>query len=98
MSRWAARSPGAQASLVAMATGRSVMVSALRIPSALRHRDFALLWSGQSISMLGDGIFTIALALETLRVDGRPVALSLVLAARIGPAVGLLLLGGVTVD
>ena len=48
--------------------------------AALRHRDFALLWSGQSISLVGDGVYTVALALETLRVDNNPAALSFVLA------------------
>jgi predicted MFS family arabinose efflux permease len=74
------------------------MIPAPKVPGALRHRDFAMLWSGQSVSMLGDGIFTVALVLETLRLDGHPVALSIVMAARIGPALCLLLLGGVTVD
>jgi hypothetical protein len=35
-------------------------------PAALRHRDFALLWSGQSISLVGDGVYTVALALEAV--------------------------------
>ncbi len=64
----------------------------------LRHRDFALLWSGQTVSMLGDGVFTVTLALETLRVDPHPVGLSYVLAARLLPAVALVLLGGAIVD
>ena len=64
----------------------------------LRHRDFALLWSGQGVSLVGDGIFTVALALETLRIDSRPTALSFVLAARLLPTVLLLLVGGVVVD
>ncbi len=68
------------------------------MPAALRHRDFALLWTGQSVSMVGDGVFTVALALETLRIDRSPAALSFVLAARIAPTVGLLLIGGVVVD
>jgi len=67
-------------------------------PAALRHRDFALLWSGQSVSLVGDGVYTVALALETLRVDNHPLALSLVLAARLLPTVLLLVVGGVIVD
>lgn len=67
-------------------------------PAALRHRDFALLWSGQSISLVGDGVYTVALALETLRIDNHPLALSLVLAARLLPTVLLLVAGGVIVD
>lgn len=66
--------------------------------AALRHRDFALLWSGQSVSLVGDGIFIVALALETLHIDSRPTALSFVLAARLLPTVLLLLVGGVVVD
>ena len=27
----------------------------------LRHRDFALLWSGQAVSQLGDGVFTVTI-------------------------------------
>ena len=66
--------------------------------AALRHRDFALLWSGQSVSLVGDGMFIVALAIETLRIDKRPTALSFVLAARLLPMVLLLLIGGAVVD
>jgi hypothetical protein len=64
----------------------------------LRHRDFALLWSGQAISQLGDGVFTVTLAIEALRLDHRAIGLSYVLAARLLPAVLLALAGGVLVD
>ena len=50
------------------------------------------------MSVAGDGIFTVALALETLRVDDRPLALAAVLAARLVPTILLLLLGGAVVD
>ncbi|MGA2529858.1 MAG: MFS transporter [Acidimicrobiales bacterium] len=63
-----------------------------------KERDFALLWSGQSVSSLGDGLFTIALALEALRLDHSPTGLAFVLAARALPAVCLALAGGVVVD
>jgi MFS family permease len=64
----------------------------------LRHRDFALLWSGQTVSMVGDGVFTVTLAIETLRVDPHATGLSYVLAARLLPAVVFVLIGGVIVD
>ena len=51
----------------------------------LKHRDFALLWSGQAVSQLGDGIFTVTLAIETLRLDQSAIGLSYVLAARLLP-------------
>lgn len=69
-----------------------------RIFTALKVRDFALLWSGQTVSSLGDGIFTVALALVALRVGHRPVDLAYVLAARAVPTVVFALVGGVVVD
>jgi len=65
---------------------------------ALRVRDFALLWSGQTVSSLGDGIFTIALAIVTLEIDHHPSGIALVFAARAIPSVLLALVGGVVVD
>ena len=65
---------------------------------SLRARDFGLLWSGQSVSSLGDGVFTIALAIVTLQIDAHPAALAYVFAARAVPAVCFALLGGVVVD
>ncbi|MGH3202204.1 MAG: MFS transporter [Streptosporangiaceae bacterium] len=64
----------------------------------LRHRNFALLWSGQTISIAGNGMFTIALPLEVLRLTRSPLDLALVLAARTIPAIVLLLIGGTVVD
>jgi len=47
---------------------------------------------------LGDGVFTVTLALEALRVDRHAAGLSYVLVARLVPAVLFTLLGGVIVD
>ncbi|MGH8982052.1 MAG: MFS transporter [Acidimicrobiales bacterium] len=69
-----------------------------RAPRALRHRDFTLLWSGQTVSVFGDGIFTIALALETLRVSDHASTLAYVEASRIVPSALLLLFAGALVD
>jgi predicted MFS family arabinose efflux permease len=68
------------------------------LPRALRHRDYALLWSGQSVSVLGDGIYTIAIALETLRVSDHASTLAYVEAARVAPNALLLLPAGALVD
>jgi MFS transporter, DHA3 family, tetracycline resistance protein len=65
---------------------------------SLRVRDFALLWSGQTVSSLGDGIFTVALAIVTLEVDRRPSGIAYVFAARALPSVILSLVGGVVAD
>jgi MFS family permease len=66
--------------------------------AALRQRDFALLWSGQSVSSVGDGIFTVALALEALHLTHRPSGFALVIAARMVPTILLILVSGVVVD
>jgi MFS family permease len=50
------------------------------------------------VSLLGDGIYTVALIIEALRVDHSPSALGLVLAARVMPMVILLPVAGVVVD
>lgn len=65
---------------------------------ALRVRDFALLWTGQSVSSFGDGVFTIALALVALHIGHRPIDLAYVLTARAVPSVVFALIGGVVVD
>ncbi|MGD0742146.1 MAG: MFS transporter [Acidimicrobiales bacterium] len=71
------------------------------VPKAFRvlaERDFALLWGGQTASIIGDGVFTVALALETLRVSDHASTLSYVIAARVAPTVVLLLVAGALVD
>lgn len=68
------------------------------MPTALRHRNFALLWGGQTISMFGDGILNVALPLQALQLDRDPIGLSLVLMARVAPTVCTLLIAGVVVD
>jgi MFS family permease len=64
----------------------------------LAERDFRLLWSGQAVSLVGDGVLTVALAWQTLRLSSSPAALGLVLFARAGPRFLFLLLGGVISD
>jgi len=47
--------------------------------AALRHRDFALLWSGQTLSAVGNQMFPIALAMLVLSRGGSAVRLGFVL-------------------
>lgn len=68
------------------------------LTGALRHRNFALIWTGQFVSLVGQGIFTVALPLEVLRTKGTGLDLGVVMAARTLPAVLLLLAGGALVD
>jgi MFS family permease len=66
--------------------------------SALRSRDFRLLWLGQSVSVLGDGLVLVAIGLFVTRLTGDPGDVGVVLAAYSLPLVSLLLLGGVIAD
>lgn len=50
--------------------------------AALRHRDFALLWSGQAFSAIGNRMFPIILALVVLQRDSGALGLGLVLAVQ----------------
>ena len=44
----------------------------------LRHRDFRLLWTGQAISLIGDGIYLVAIAWLVYDISNSPGALGLV--------------------
>ena len=65
---------------------------------ALKHRPFALLWSGQTISRLGDSLYRIALAWWVLEKTGSAVAMGTVLVFSQIPMLIFLLIGGVVVD
>jgi MFS family permease len=64
----------------------------------LRHRDFRLLWSGMCVSLLGDGVFLVAMAWQVYSLSDAPTALSLVGIAMAVPTIALLLFGGVVSD
>ncbi len=64
----------------------------------LKARDFALLWLGMTVSLLGDGVYFVAIAWQVYDLTDSPAALSLVgLAWSLG-MVGFLLLGGSIAD
>jgi MFS family permease len=64
----------------------------------LREREYRLLFIGQAVSLLGDGMVNVALAFAVLELTGSASELGLVLAARMVPLVGFLLAGGVMAD
>jgi DHA3 family tetracycline resistance protein-like MFS transporter len=65
---------------------------------SLTHRPFAFLWSGQTISRLGDSLYRIALAWWVLEKTGSAVAMGSVLIFSFLPMLIFLLIGGVMVD
>jgi DHA3 family tetracycline resistance protein-like MFS transporter len=74
------------------------MLNRVGIFRPLLVRDFALLWSGMTVSLLGDGIYMVAIAWQVYELSNAPTALSVVGVAWILPQVLLLLLGGVISD
>lgn len=64
----------------------------------LRHRDFRLLWTGQAISLIGDGIYLVAIAWLVYDISNSPGALGLVGVAWTLPMVLTLLGAGVLSD
>src|SRR5262249_39660116 len=64
----------------------------------LRVRDFRLLWIGQSISLLGDQFYLIALPWLVLQLTGNALALGTVLALASVPRALFMLIGGALVD
>ena len=74
------------------------VVRRMSFARALRSRRFALLWSGQTISALGDGAFFTALAWQVLVLTGSGTAMGLALVAETVPIVLFMLIGGVVAD
>ena len=66
--------------------------------SALRSRNFRLLWLSQSVSVIGDALVIVAVGLYVTRLTGKPSDVGLVLASYALPMVALVLIGGVIAD
>lgn len=70
----------------------------LRILAPLRIREFALLFAGTSVSLLGDGVYLVTIAWQVYDISNAPTALSVVGLAWTLPMVAFLLVGGVLGD
>jgi hypothetical protein len=73
-------------------------ISKIGIMKPLKIRDFALLWSGMTVSLIGDGIFLVAIAFQVYALSNDPGALSLVFAAWTAPMVLAFIFAGVLSD
>jgi MFS family permease len=72
--------------------------SRINLIAPLQGRDFRLLWSGMTISLLGDGIFLIAMAWQAYELWNAPAALSILGIGMTIPTIGFLLPAGVLSD
>src|SRR5690242_14473514 len=66
--------------------------------SALRIRDFRLVWFGESVSLLGDQFYMIALPWLTLQLTGSGLALGTVAAVTGIPRAVFMIIGGAYTD
>lgn len=64
----------------------------------LRHRNFRLLWAGQTVSSFGNNINGVALPFQLLALGATPLQLGIAVALHIGTGVAFLLLGGAIAD
>jgi MFS family permease len=72
--------------------------SRVNLLAPLRHRDFRLLWTGMAVSLLGDGVFLVAMAWEAYVLWNAPAALSLVGIAMTLAMILFLIPGGIVSD
>jgi MFS family permease len=73
-------------------------LSRIGILRPLRIKDFAILYSGMTISLLGDGIYLVAIAFQVYELSNSPTTLSVVFFAWTAPMVLFFLLSGVLTD
>lgn len=69
-----------------------------KILEPFRVRDFALYWTGRTISYLGDGVMVVALPWQVYELTDSPAAMGLVGAIQTGSIFAFVLLGGVAAD
>jgi Transmembrane secretion effector len=70
----------------------------LKFLEPLKIRDFSVYSAGQTVSLLGDGIFLVAIAWQVYELWNVPTALSIVGALETAPLVLLVAVGGVVTD
>src|SRR5919198_4631767 len=73
-------------------------VSRARALQAFRSRDFRLLWAGQTVSLIGDGAFLVALGWKTTQVTGKASSLAILLMLHGLALLTTLLVGGALAD
>jgi DHA3 family tetracycline resistance protein-like MFS transporter len=76
----------------------AILARIMNVLRSLKHRPFALLWAGQTVSRFGDSLHRIALAWWVLEKTGSAAAMGTVLVLTQIPLLIFLLIGGIVVD
>jgi len=69
-----------------------------RVIVPLRHRDFRLLWTGQTVSSFGNAVRSVALPFQLLALGASPLQLGIAVGINTATSVAFLLLGGAIAD
>src|SRR5688500_13827598 len=69
-----------------------------RLLVPLRHRDFRLLWTGQTVSSFGNHVQGIAMPFQLLALGASPLQLGIAVALDTLSSVAFLLVGGAVAD
>jgi DHA3 family tetracycline resistance protein-like MFS transporter len=69
-----------------------------RIVEPLRHRDFRLLWTGQTLTLLGSFVSNIAYPFQVLQLGGSAFELGAFVSVFTGASLVFLLVGGAVAD
>jgi MFS family permease len=69
-----------------------------QVVAPLRHRDFRLLWTGQTVSSFGNAVRSVALPFQLLALGASPLELGIAVAINTATSVAFLLLGGAVAD
>jgi MFS family permease len=69
-----------------------------RLLIPLRHRDFRLLWTGQTVSSFGGNVQSVAMPFQLLALGATPVQLGIAVAIGTVASITFLLVGGAVAD
>ena len=67
-----------------LGTGGRAVSAYLRL---LRHRSFALLWAGSTVSLIGDGLTWVSLVWLVYELGGGPAEVGVLAACYSGPVI-----------
>jgi MFS family permease len=70
----------------------------VQVLAPLRHRDFRLLWTGQTVSSFGNAVSGVALPFQLLALSASPLQLGIAVGIETATSVAFLLLGGALAD
>src|SRR5215471_14109949 len=76
----------------------AVVTGKVKQRGVLANRNLRLLWMGESISLLGDQFYMVALPWLVLQLTGSAIAVGTILAVAGIPRALLMLIGGVFTD